>query len=204
MTFRNVTGGCAVPGFFVQLGTALRLAAATMFVCCVLYTLAVYGVGQAVAPFSANGSLLYNEQGDLVGSKVLAQAFTRPEYFWPRPSAVEYNAAATGGSNLSPTSAVLRERVTETLHALGASSGNKAPADLVTASGSGMDPDITLNAAAFQAERVAQARGLSRAAVMRVIGELAYRPGGPLTKEQLVNVLQLNMALDGLSEQADR
>lgn len=184
-------------GFFAQLGASVRLAAATMFGCCVLYTLAVYGVGQAVVPFTADGSLLYTGQGGLVGSKAIGQTFTRPGYFWPRPSAVGYDAAAAGGSNLSPASSALRERAAETLARLDATPARPAPADLVTASGSGLDPDITLDAAAFQADRVARARGLSRDAVMQVVDSLAYRPGGPLTREKLVNVLQLNLALDG-------
>lgn len=204
MTSLNVVGGQAAPGFAAQFGTALRLTAATMFVCSVLYTLVIYSVGQTVVPFTANGSLLYNDQGGVVGSKAIAQAFTRPEYFWPRPSAVDYNAAATGGSNLSPNSAALRDRATETLHTLDAAPDKQVPADLVTASGSGMDPDITLNAAEFQAERVARARGLALDAVMELVDELAYRPGGPLTKEPLVNVLQLNLALDRLTAQAGR
>lgn len=183
-------------GFAVQLGTSFRLVAATMFVCCVLYTLAVYAVGQTFVPFTANGSLLYNDKGELVGSRAIAQAFTRPEYFRPRPSAVDYNAAATGGSNLSPTNPALRERAAETLKTLGATPDRKAPADLVTASGSGMDPDITYAAAEYQADRVAQARGLSRDAVMKLVDALAYRPGGLLSDGLLVNVLELNMALD--------
>ena len=184
--------------FFVQLATAFRLVLATMFVCCVLYTLVIYGLGQAVVPFTANGSLVYNDKGQVVGSKALAQAFTRPEYFWPRPSAVDYNAAATGGSNLSPTSDVLRERAAASVRLYGATPEARLPADLATTSGAGLDPHITLRAARYQAARVAGARGIREAAIIGLIDRLAFHPGGPLTPESLVNVLELNRALDAL------
>ena len=126
----------------------------------------------------------------------IAQAFTRPEYFWPRPSAVDYAANATGGSNLSPAGEALRERALESLKSLEATPRRKAPADLVTASGSGMDPHITLKAAHWQAERVARARGLELPDVLELANSLAETPGGVLNSAPLVNVLKLNMALD--------
>lgn len=185
---------------FDHLWTNARLVVATMFVCCVLYTLLILGIGQAFTPFSANGYLLYNDKGELVGSSQIAQSFTKPEYFWPRPSAVDYNAAATGGSNLSPASKELRERAEKTIALYGATESNKIPADLVTASGAGMDPHITLAGAEYQLDRVAAARGLDKAVVRGLIQEHATIPGGPLTNAPIVNVLELNIALDALTK----
>ena len=175
-----------------------RIVLTTMLVCCILYTLTILGIGQILVPYTANGSLLRNAQGEIIGSEAIAQAFTRPEYFWPRPSAVDYNAAAAGGSNWSPTNPALRERAVKILDRMKAEEGNPLPADLVTASGSGLDPDITLAAAMFQAKRVASARGLPVAAVIKILNKHAKRPGGVLTPEPLVNVLFVNMTLDKL------
>lgn len=188
------------PGILAHLWANARLVAATMFVCCVPYTLLILGIGQAFTPFSANGSLLYNERGELVGSSQIAQSFTRPEYFWPRPSAVGYDAAATGGSNLSPAGKELRERAQKAIALYGATADNKIPADLVTASGAGVDPHITLAGAEYQLDRVAAARGLGKDVVRGLIRAHAIVPGGPLTNAPIVNVLELNMALDALSK----
>ena len=144
----------------MQLAACLRLMLVSAVILCVLYPLSILAVGRTFAPWTAQGSLLTNEQGQVVGSAQIAQAFTRPEYFWPRPSAVDYKADATGGSNLSPAGEALRQRALESLKILNATPQRKVPADLVTASGSGMDPHITLRAAHWQAERVARARGL--------------------------------------------
>lgn len=187
-------------GILDHLWTNARLVVVTMFVCCVLYTLLILGIGQAFTPFSANGYLLYNAKGELVGSSQIAQSFTKPEYFWPRPSAVDYNAAATGGSNLSPASKELRERAEKTIALYGATADNKIPADLVTASGAGMDPHITLAGAEYQLERVAAARGLDKETVRGLIKEHTTVPGGPLTNSSIVNVLELNLALDALTK----
>ena len=183
-----------------QLLTNFRLVIATMFVCCVLYTLLIFGIGQTFVPFSANGYLLHNDKGEVIGSSQIAQSFTKPEYFWPRPSAVDYNAAATGGSNLSPASKELRERAQETISLYGATADNKIPADLVTASGAGMDPHITLAAAEYQLDCVAAARGIDKDTVKKLIAEHTTTPGGFLTNSPLVNVLELNIALDKLNK----
>ena len=183
-------------GFFAQIMVSGRIVLATMAVCCLLYTLLILGVGQTLVPYTANGSLIYNAQGKIIGSAVLAQSFSRPEYFWPRPSAVDYNAAATGASNLSPTNPALRERARQILSHLGELAGEKVPADLVTASGSGMDPNITLEAAKYQAKRVAAVRGLPVATVLSLLEKHAVRTGKFLAPDPLVNVLQVNLALD--------
>jgi potassium-transporting ATPase KdpC subunit len=187
-------------GFFRQIGASGRIVLVSMAICCLLYTLLILGVGQTLAPYTANGSLIRNEQGVTIGSELIAQGFSRPEYFWPRPSAVDYNAAAAGGSNLSPTNPELRSQATRIITKMGVTGGKNIPADLVTASGSGLDPDITLSAAEYQAERVASARGLPITTVMEILQKYANRPGGALTPESLVNVLLVNIALDRLGK----
>ena len=184
--------------FAQELLASGRVAAATMAVCCLLYGLAILGFGQAVAPKRAYGSLVFNERGEPIGSELIAQGFSRPEHFWPRPSAVDYNASAAGGSNLSPANPALRSRAQALVARMGADSSHPLPADLVTASGSGLDPHITLAAALYQAGRVAAALGLTAATVTDLVEDAAIRPGGALTPERTVNVLQLNIALNRL------
>ncbi len=179
-----------------SLVTSLRLAAITMLVCVGGYTLLVLAFAQGFLPDTANGSLVARPDGTVVGSRLLAQAFTQQRYFWPRPSAVGYNAAGAGGSNKSPTSADLTERARQTIAAHGASSARPLPADLAAASGSGLDPHITEAAAVWQVERVATARGLSTQAVADLVQRHAFAPGGFFTEGRLVNVLELNLALD--------
>lgn len=187
-------------GFFPQIVTSGRIVLATMAICCVLYTLLILAVGQALTPHTANGSLVRNEHGEIIGSEALAQGFSRPEYFWPRPSAVDYNAAAAGGSNWSPTNPKLRSRAETIIAHLGVGADKTVPADLVTASGSGLDPHITLKAARYQAQRVASARGLPVATVLSLLDRQVQRTGGILTHEPVVNVLLVNMALDRMGK----
>ena len=182
-------------GFFPQIVASGRIVLTTMAVCCLLYSFLILGVGQMLTPYTANGSLIRNEHGDIIGSESLAQGSSRPEYFWPRPSAVDYNASAAGGSNLSPTNPELRSRADAIIKTLGAVGEKEVPADLVTTSGSGLDPQITLRAAEYQAYRVAAARGLPVATIMEILHKFAKRPGGALTPEPLVNVLLVNTAL---------
>jgi K+-transporting ATPase ATPase C chain len=179
-----------------QLVTSVRIVVFTMLVCCGLYTLLIYGIGQAITPHTAEGSLITDAQGKVIGSELIAQKFTRPGYFWPRPSASDYNAAGSAGSNLSPTNPKLRERALEIIAAIGTTPGNPVPADLVTASGSGLDPNITVEAAMYQAKRVADARGLPEEVIRGLIENHALKTGGMLTPEPLVNVLLLNIDLD--------
>ncbi len=178
--------------------TSIRLVILSILVCCIVYPAVMLAWGQIVAPWKADGSLLTDDQGRIVGSAQMAQNFTRPEYFWPRPSAVDYNAAATGGSNLSPTNPKLAERARGLIERYGLKPDQRIPADLVTASGSGVDPHITLEAARFQLPRVAAARGLSEDKIEGLIRENTEAPalrvfGG----RPVVNVLRLNLALDG-------
>lgn len=168
----------------------------------VLYPLAVTGSAQALFPWQANGSPL-TVNGVTVGSALLGQSFAAPGYFWSRPSATglyPYNALASGGSNWGPSNPALRQAVADRIVALRAADpANKLPipVDLVTASGSGLDPDISLAAARYQAARVARARNLPVEQVQALIERQAERPWLGLFGEPRVNVLRLNLALDG-------
>lgn len=174
---------------------SIRLWLVTFLVCVVLYTALILGVAHSAAPFAAKGSIIELD-GKPVGSALVAQKFTSPRYFWPRPSAVDYNAMGAAGSNKSPTSPDLTKRAEEAIAAYGATRDRPLPADLVAASGGGLDPHISLAGALYQAGRVAKARGLPRGEVERLIEAEATSVGGPLAPERIVNVLQLNLALD--------
>lgn len=177
--------------------TSLRITVATMLICVAGYTLVILGIAQIMTPETANGSLIRRADGTIVGSRLVAQKFEQSGYFWPRPSAVDYNAAGAGGSNKSPTSPDLTARASELATRYGASVTRPLPVDLVAASGGGLDPHITEIAALYQAERVAAARGIPAQQIKTLIEERAFSPGGPLTPDRLVNVLELNLALDG-------
>lgn len=180
-----------------ELASSLRVALATMVICVAGYTALILGVAQGVTPATAGGSLVTNEDGTVIGSRLVAQSFTSPGYVWPRPSAVDYAADGAGGSNLSPANPELKTRAEALIAAHGGASAEAPiPADLVTASGAGLDPHISLEGALFQAERVAEARGVALDQIQRLITEHAFAPGGPFTSGRIVNVLELNLALD--------
>lgn len=165
----------------------------TLVVCAVLYPLVALAFGQLVVPDRAQGSLVRDGSGQIVGSRLIAQAFERPEYVWPRPSAANYDASATGGSNLAPSNPALTERASEAAARLSATFEQPVPGELVAASGSGMDPHITLDGALYQVPRIARARGLAPVRVEEVIRTHATpNPWSPT----LVNVLEMNIALD--------
>ncbi len=169
----------------------------------VVYPLTVTGLAQLFFQEQANGSVIVRE-GKVIGSNLIGQYFDKPEYFWSRPSATTpfpYNAAASGGSNLGPTNPVLIEAVKARVIALRAADpGNDVaiPVDLVTSSGSGLDPHISPAAALYQVKRVARARGLDEAVVRTLLSEHTEERQFKLLGEQRVNVLQLNLALDAL------
>jgi K+-transporting ATPase ATPase C chain len=174
----------------------LRVAFVTLVVCTLGYTLGVAAFARIISPARAVGSLVHDASGQVVGSRLVGQAFSSPHYVWPRLSAVDYNAAGAGGSNLSPTNPALVERARPVLAALGAVADRPVPADLVTASGSGLDPDVTLAGALYQAARIAQARGVDTAAVRALIESHAESIAGPFDPGRKVNVLEVNLALD--------
>lgn len=159
------------------------------------YPLAMTGAAQALFPAAANGSLIEPE-GRVIGSSLIAQAFSGAAYLHPRPSASGWNAAGTGASNLGPTSAALIATVAERRAAWEAANGSTAPIDAVTASGSGLDPHISPENALAQAARIAAARGVDEGAVRAVIEAAIEGPFLGLYGEPRVNVLLTNIALD--------
>jgi K+-transporting ATPase ATPase C chain len=178
---------------------SLRVALATIAVCVVGYTGVILGIAQVVTPQSANGHLITDAAGTVVGSRMIAQKFTDPGYFWARPSAVDYNGAGAGGSNKSPTNPALTERALELISQYGATPTNPLPPELVAASGGGLDPHVSEPAARYQASRVAAARGVPPSRLDALIDQQAFAPGGALTAGRIVNVLELNLALDELA-----
>jgi len=168
-----------------------------------LYPLAVTVIAQTLFPREASGSLVMRE-GKAVGSHLIGQPFSDPKYFWGRLSAtgpVPYNAAASTGSNLGPLNKALKDAAVARIEALRAADpGNstQVPVDLVTASGSGLDPHISVAAALYQATRVARIRALNEKAVEAMIGAATTGRGLGVFGEPVVNVLELNLALDAL------
>lgn len=165
----------------------------------VIYPLVITGIAQAAFPHQANGSLIVLD-GKAYGSELIGQQFDDPKYFWGRPSTVGYNASASSGSNYGPTNPALIDRVQARIDALKAADPHNQlpiPVDLVTASASGLDPHISVAAADYQVHRVAQARGLSDEAVKALVNMCTEERQLGFLGEPRVNVLELNLALDG-------
>lgn len=165
----------------------------------ILYPLAVWGVGKVVFPHQANGSLIKNASGEIIGSELIGQQFTSDKYFHSRPSAAGngYDAGASGGSNLGATSQKLIDRIRTDTEKLQAENPNMpVPADLVTTSGSGLDPHISPAAAEFQIPRVAKSRGLSETDLRQIVQKFTEGRQFDIFGEPRVNVLKLNLELD--------
>ncbi len=182
--------------------TSIRFTLVTTLILGLAYPLAVTGVARVLFPRKAAGSLILRD-GHVIGSELLAQSFTSDKYFHPRPSAAGngYDATASGGTNLAQSSKALVDRVQGSIDALSKENpGHPVPIDLVTTSASGLDPDVTPDAAFFQVPRVAKARGLSEEQVRQLVQKhIAPRELGVLG-EPRVNVLDLNLDLDALGK----
>ncbi|MGB9151874.1 MAG: potassium-transporting ATPase subunit KdpC [Alphaproteobacteria bacterium] len=181
----------------------------------ILYPFAMTGVSQMLFPHQANGSLI-KQNGKVIGSSLIGQNFTSDKYFHSRPSATTtadpndatktipapYNAANSGGSNLGPTSQSLIDGVKATAQQLHAENAAPIPVDLVTASGSGLDPDITPAAAQFQIPRIAKSRNMPEAKVASLLDQLTQPRTFGILGEPTVNVLKINLALDNMEQGA--
>jgi potassium-transporting ATPase KdpC subunit len=191
--------------FFSHIRGAIVSTVVLAVVCCGLYPLIVFGISQALFHDKANGSLIVDKDGVVRGSKLLAQGFTSAKYFHPRPSAAGngYDAANSGGSNLGPTSQKLDDAIKDRVAAYrkenGLSENESVPADAVTASGSGLDPHISLRNAELQTPRVAKARAVSEEKLRELIRQNTDGRDFGLLGDPGVNVLSLNRALDSFA-----
>lgn len=182
-----------------ELVQGIRFTILTMVLLGGVYHVVLWAVGRVAFPVQSAGSLIQRDDGTVVGSRLIGQKFTRPEYFHSRPSGVDYNAASTGGTNYGPSNPdhldAVRERLQKVTSEEGASPG-QVPSEMVTASGSGLDPHIPPVAAEIQATRVAAARGVPLQRVRELVLAHTEFPSFGFLGRARVNVLELNLALD--------
>jgi K+-transporting ATPase ATPase C chain len=185
-----------------RLWPAIALLLALTVITGVIYPAVVTAIAQVVFPSQANGSFVQTADGRTIGSSLIGQAFNDPKYFWGRPSAAGkdgYDASGSAGSNLGPTSKALIDRISAEVDRLRAADGDKPiPVDLVTTSASGLDPDISPAAAEYQVARVAAARRISATDVRAAVARHTEQPLLGFLGQPRVNVLLLNLDLDGL------
>ena len=184
---------------FKEIKQGILFTVVTMVLLGGVYHVVIWGVGQAVFGSQAEGSLIRRADGSIAGSMLIAQKFTKPDYFQPRPSGVDYNAASTGGTNYGPSNPDHLKAVKERLDAVTAQekvTAGQVPSEMVTASGGGMDPHIPPAAAELQAARVAAARGVSIDRVRELVQAHTEPPTFGFLGRARVNVLELNLALD--------
>jgi K+-transporting ATPase ATPase C chain len=199
-TLPNVNVAHQLPTRHSVWGTSIRFTLIATLICGIAYPLIVTGIAAVLFPYQAAGSLILKD-GQVIGSELLAQSFTSDRYFHPRPSAAGngYDATSSGGSNLAQSNAKLVQRIQGDIDKLGKENpGKPVPIDLVTTSGSGLDPDITPDAAYFQARRVAKTRKISEDQVRQFIEQHITRRTIGVLGEPRVNVLELNLDLDKL------
>jgi K+-transporting ATPase ATPase C chain len=185
--------------------SSLRLSLVLLIICGGLYPIIITGIGQVLFPYQANGSIIMGKDGNPIGSELIAQAFDKNIYFHPRPSAAGpdgYDATQSGGSNLGATNAKLvstvKDRVTAYRSENGLALNVPVPADAVTASASGLDPDISPDNALLQVHRVAVARNLPDEKVRTIVAQHIEAPILGIFGDPRVNVLKLNLALDNM------
>ena len=188
-----------------ELKVSLLTMVALVILLCGVYPVVVWGIAEVAFPGKANGSLI-ESKGKTVGSSLIAQSFSSPQYFHPRPSAageIGYDGTSSAGSNLGPLSQKLVDQVKERIDKYREENrlapGTLIPADAVTTSGSGLDPHVSVKNAQLQGLRVAQARGVGEAEVRRLIDQATEAPNLGFLGEAGVNVLKLNLALDAMA-----
>ncbi|WP_338461291.1 K(+)-transporting ATPase subunit C [Synechococcus elongatus IITB7] len=189
--------------FIISIRTTVTLWLLTAF----LYPLLIFLIGQGLFPFQANGSLITNDQGQVIGSELIGQSFSSDRYFWGRPSAINYSegeaaspTGISGASNLAPGNPQLLERIEAEAKRL-RSAGVEPVADLLYSSGSGLDPHISIAAAEAQIDRVAKVRGVSATQLRSLIAQATDHRFLGIFGEPGVNVLRLNLALDRVTQQ---